>query len=72
MNTDSDIQILKFFFESTVGYDCDDFLIQGTAVKVELVDLLSKCANFAGQSTPKTLSIFIYVGHGWSKLLRRQ
>ena len=66
VNADSDIQILKYFFESTMGYDCDDFLIQGTAVKVELVDLLSKCANFAGQSTPKTLSIFVYVGHGWS------
>ena len=66
MNADSDIQILKYFLESTMGYDCDDVLIQGTAVKVEMADLLVRCVNLVVQSTPKTLSIFVYVGHGWS------
>ena len=66
MRADADVQQIRYFLESTMGYACDDCQLEGTHGIPNLATFNLKLAQFALQATSKSLSNFIYVGHGWS------
>ncbi|KAL8690650.1 MAG: hypothetical protein Q9218_003944 [Villophora microphyllina] len=71
MTVDPDIEAIKFFFENTMGYDCDKYLIKGTALAPDINDLLMKMLLTSNFSKPETLLIIMYIGHGWSNSAKK-